>query len=153
MWDKSSDTGCIAPVPFSCLFAMSIEIDAKLVTAITAQDVEKVRDLMMNAEFILIRVSDEEDDDDDENIGALTATVEDMDVLVAFTSEATASHFIEHKSEELFEDGEEIDGFIVDGETLLDYLPEKFGLLINPENDHTAVVEASFADQIRPKKK
>jgi hypothetical protein len=117
---------------------MTTPSNSKLFEAIVAGDADQTRLLLIASEFILIRVTDE--DDDEENFGALTADVDDVEVLVAFTSEKTASDFIAHMGEELFNEGEEIDGFVVDGETLLDYLPDDFGVLIDPEQEHSSVI-------------
>ncbi|QDT08352.1 SseB family protein [Planctomycetes bacterium K23_9] len=128
---------------------MTTQIESELIDAINARKAAEVRELIFQIEFVLIRVSENEEEDDDENFGALTASVDDDDVLVSFTSEEAAGNFVGAKGQELFEEGEEIEGFMVDGKTLLEYLPETFGLLINPESELTAVIDADLASKIR----
>jgi hypothetical protein len=143
---RRSDARLLSYVLTHFCFSMTETSDSKLFEAIAAGDADQTRLLLIASEFILIRVNEEEDDD--ENFGALTADVDGTDVLVAFTSEQTASDFISQMGEELFDKEEEIDGFVVDGETLLDYLPENFGVLIDPEHENTAVLTAELVKRI-----
>ena len=119
----------------------------ELIDAILAQNVAEARTHFYQTEFVLIKVSDSEQEEDD-HLGALTANVEDFDVLVVFTNEQFATDFV-GKMGELFEEDEEIEGFFVDGDAILEYLPEEFGLLINPEHEPTAVMQPSLLAQIR----
>ncbi len=137
---------------------MTTSTESELITAIESRHADQILEQIQTREFILIRVNDDDEegenqpdvaDDEYENIGALTATIDAENVLVSFTSESAAGKFVEAMGAELFAEGEAIDGFMVDGKTLLEYLPEHFGLLINPENELTAVIDAALAAQIQ----
>ena len=119
---------------------------SELFDAITQRDAVLARSLILANEFVLISISDGEDDDE-ENVGALTAEIGDFDVLVAFTSEQNAGAFV-GEMDDLFEDEEGVDGVVVEGDALLEYLPDGFGLLLNPETDNASVVDPALAAEI-----
>jgi hypothetical protein len=119
---------------------------SKLFAAIDERDAAQVRSLILANEFVLISVSEGEDDDE-ENVGALTAEIGEFDVLVAFTSEQNAGVFVGEMGE-LFEDEEGVDGVVVDGEALLEYLPDGFGLLLNPEVEDASIVDPTLAAEV-----
>jgi hypothetical protein len=119
-----------------------------LMTTIVDRDAAAIRRQIIQREFILINVSDGEDDDDDgEEMGALTAEIDDFDVLVVFTSEEHAGRFVEGMGE-LFEEEDEVTGFVVDGNALLEYLPESYGLLINAESDGAQVIDPLLLGEV-----
>ena len=125
---------------------MSTDSPTELITAINDRDATKLVALMQKAEFIMIRVGEEEEDDG--SLGALTADVEDFDVLVTFTNQENGSRFISTMGD-IFEEGEEVEGFFVDGSALLEYLPEDFGLLIDPENPTTTIIDPTLMKEVR----
>lgn len=127
---------------------MSADPISELVAVINDRDAVKLLALMNQTDFIMIRVGDEDEEDGDGNLGALTADVEDFDVLVAFTTEENGSKFISTMGD-IFEAGEEVEGFYVDGSTLLEYLPEEFGLLIDPESETTTIIDPSLINDVR----
>ena len=88
------------------------------------------------------------EEDDDGNIGAITAEIGDIEVLVVFSSEQAAGHFV-HESGDLFQEDEEVDGIVVEGDSLLDYLPEGFGILLDPESDGAIVIEPAFIAEVQ----
>lgn len=129
---------------------LSADLYADLVAAIENQDADTIKRLLADGEFILINVQGPEDDDEDEeSIGALTADLEDMQVLVVFSSEEHAGTFVSEMTD-MFDPNEEVQGFMVEGDMLLDYLPDEFGMLINPETDDALIVTAALADELRP---
>jgi hypothetical protein len=117
----------------------------KINDAVAERDTEKLKSLILGAEFVLLSVADE--DSQEENVGALTAELEDFDVLVAFSSEKNAGDFVNEMSE-LFEDDEEVEGVVVEGDAMLEYLPEGFGLLIDPETEAACIVEPTLASEL-----
>lgn len=119
----------------------------QLIDAVAERDAEKVRSLILAGNFVLISVSDSEDEDDEENVGALTAEVGDFDVLVAFSSEQNAGTFVGQMGD-LFEDEEEVEGVVVEGDAMLEYLPEGFGVLLDPETESACVIEPTLAAEI-----
>lgn len=124
---------------------MSDEND--LMTAIIDRDAATIRQHVLGREFILINISDEEDDEEEDQMGALTAEIDNFDVLVVFTSEETAGHFVESMGE-MFEDQDDITGFVVEGQALLEYLPDHFGLLINAESENAQVVDPLLVSEV-----
>ncbi|NNE00176.1 MAG: hypothetical protein HKN47_22885 [Pirellulaceae bacterium] len=126
----------------------SPDTSADLLDSIIAGDTDKTRSLFLDAEFIMIKVSEPDEQDDEEHVGALTANVDDMDVLIVFTNEEHAGNFVQTMGE-LFDESDEIEGFFVDGGAVLEYLPDGFGLLINPESDDSAVMQNAMLDELR----
>jgi hypothetical protein len=117
-----------------------------LMAAITDRDAATVRQHFLNQQFILISIVEEEEEDEDDQVGALTAEINDFDVLVVFTSEETAEHFVQSMGD-MFED-QEVSGSIFEGETLLEYLPENFGLLIDAESKDSRVVDPLLVSEV-----
>lgn len=126
-------------------FDMSESDFSQLLAAIADRDAAKLRSLILASEFVLLSVS--EDEEDEENVGALTAEIGDFEVLVAFTSEQNAGVFVREMGD-LFEDEEGVDGVVVEGEALLEYLPEGFGLLLNPEVEDASVMDPALVTEI-----
>ena len=115
--------------------------------AVTERDPRQFLDLMVGGEFVLLSTTRGEEDEQ-QNMGAITAEIGDIEVLVVFSTEQSAGHFV-HESGDLFEEDEEVDGIVVEGDALLDYLPEGFGILLDPESDEAIVVEPSFIAAVR----
>lgn len=119
---------------------------ANLFSAISERDAAQIRSQILANEFVLISVSDG-DDDDDENVGALTAEIGEFDVLVVFTTEENAGTFV-REMDDLFGDEEGVDGVIVEGESMLEYLPEGYGILLNPEVEEASVIDPELAAEV-----
>jgi hypothetical protein len=119
-------------------------VDPSLVTAINDRDASTLRQRITDAEFIVISIEDDEAVEEDEALSALTAEIEDQPVLVAFTSEQHAGRFVREKGD-MFEEDSEIQGFLVAGEALIEYLPEEYGMLLNPESDDALFVDVDLA--------
>lgn len=113
------------------------------------ENVEGLRSQILSGEFVLISVSDEGESGEDEAYGALTAEIEEgYEALVVFTSEKIAGDFV-NQQEDLFEDGEEVEGIVVEGDALLEYLPEGFGMLFDPEfDDNTCILNPVLAAKL-----
>ena len=120
--------------------------DSELHSAVSAGDLDKLRETILKREFVLLSTSKNEDDED-ENVGALTAEIGQFEVLVAFTSESNAEVFVREMSD-LFSEDESVDGVVVEGQAMLDYLPEGYGLLIDPELDQTSVMDPQMTSAI-----
>lgn len=115
--------------------------------AVSERDFNQLRALLLGGEFVLLSTSRSEQNEDD-NLGAVTAEIGDIEVLVVFTSEQTAGHFVQ-ESGDLFEEDEDVDGIVVDGDALLDYLPEGYGILLDPESDEVLVIEPGFIAEVK----
>ena len=117
----------------------SESLESKLAGAIEQRDAVLVRRLIDSAEFVLLTMSDE-DDDDEEGANVFSTDLDGMDLLVAFTNEQAAGDFV-HSMEEIYEDGDEIEGYVLDGDALLQYMPPEHGLYLNPESDESLVID------------
>ncbi|MCO8121612.1 SseB family protein [Stieleria sp. TO1_6] len=115
-------------------------LELKLSGAIEQRDAVLVRQLMDKAEFVLLSMNDAESDGDDEGANVFSTEVDGMDLLVAFTNEEAAGDFV-HSMEETYEEGEEIEGYVLDGGALLEYMPPEHGLFLNPESDDSLVID------------
>jgi hypothetical protein len=115
-------------------------LESKLADAIEQRDAVLVRQLFDTAEFVLLTVSDEEDDDEEEGANVFSTDVDGMDLLVAFTNEQAAGDFV-RSMEEIYEEGDEIEGYVLDGDALLDYMPPEHGVFLNPESDDSLVID------------
>jgi hypothetical protein len=104
---------------------------ANLHDAISNGNVPDIHSKILASEFILLSTSKAGEDDDD-NVGALTAELEEAEVLVAFTTEENAKTFVDGMAD-LFSEDESVDGILVDGAAMLEYMPEGYGLLLDPE--------------------
>lgn len=114
--------------------------------AVSAGDLPKLRETLLTGEFVLLSTSKSEDNEE-ENVGALTAEIDEFEVLVAFTSEANAESFVREMGE-LFSEDESVDGVVVEGQAMLDYLPDGYGLLIDPELESTSVLDPKMTAAI-----
>ena len=81
--------------------------------AILERDAKRISELILAAEFVLLNTVVGEDEDDS-NVGAMTAEIEDMEVLVVFSEENSAGEFVRENGD-LFEEDEEVEGVVVEG--------------------------------------
>jgi len=121
-------------------------LESKLSEAVDQRDAVLVRQLIDGAEFVLLTLPDEEDDEEGANV--FSTDLDGMELLVAFTNEQTAGDFV-NSMEDLFEEGEEIEGYVLDGDALLQYMPPEYGLLLNPESDESLVIDLDLIDLIQ----
>lgn len=124
--------------------------ESKLADAIEQRDAVLLRQLIDPAEFVLIAVSEEEAEEDDEEASAnvFSTEMDGMELLVAFTNEEAAGGFVSAMEEE-FEDEEEVEGYVLDGGALLDYMPPEHGLYLNPESDDPLILDGELVSLIR----
>ncbi len=114
------------------------DLGEKIVAAIDANDPVLLESLFRNGEFILYQQIDTEtgtiDEDDEGNFSVVLAELEDSVAVVCFTNSAVADNFVETQITDLPE-GTVLPSVMVDGESLLDGLPEDCGLLLNPASE------------------
>lgn len=115
--------------------------------AVAEGDAGQLRALLLKNEFVLLSTIRSEDDPE-ENVGALTAEIESMEVLLVFSGETSAANFVQ-QNDDLFEEDEEVDGILVDGDALLDYLPDGFGILFDPETDDALIIEPKLLSDVK----
>jgi hypothetical protein len=106
--------------------------------AILNGNVPDIHSKILASDFILLSTS-KAGENDEENVGALTAEVEEVEVLVAFTTEENAKTFVNEMAD-LFSEDESVDGILVDGAAMLEYMPEGYGLLLDPELDPSSLM-------------
>ena len=126
---------------------LSDDLYADLITAINDQNASSLRKILLGGEFILISVRDPDDPEDEEGIGALTADLDGEEVLVVFSSEQHAGAFVGEMTD-MFDESEEVQGFMVEGDALLEYLPEDFGMLLNPESEQVQFITRGLAGEV-----
>ncbi|MDM4016903.1 SseB family protein [Roseiconus lacunae] len=120
---------------------MSESFESQFVDAVEKRDAALVRQMMAQAEFVLLAVADDEDDSEEDGAANVFSTeVDGMDLLVAFTSDEAARNFIDLRRDQ-YEEDEEIGGYILGGETLLEYMPPEHGLYLNPDTESPMVVD------------
>ena len=114
--------------------------------AILERDPGKIHEKMAESEFVLLNTHTAEEDDN--NVGAMTAEIEDVEVLVVFSEEAAAAEFVNDNGE-LFEEDEEVEGVVVEGTALLDYLPDDYGILLDPKGEEALLIDPSMVSEIK----
>ena len=110
------------------------------------RDAGLLRRAILAGEFVLINVSQDEEDDE-EGQGALTAEIDGFEALVMFTSEELAGEFV-NGQEDLFGEDEQVEGIVVEGVALLDYLPEGYGVLVDPEFEQASVLDPALVAEV-----
>ena len=122
-------------------------VEHRLLEAVTERDAKALRSKLLERTFVVISIISGEPNDDDDEISTLRAEVGDFEALVAFTSEARASVFVEDM-DDLFDEDDEVEGMFVEGNALIDLLGDGLGLLINPEDESAAVIDPDLAKLI-----
>ena len=122
-------------------------LESKLAEAVDQRDALLVRQLIDGAEFVLLTLPDEESDDE-EGANVFSTDVDGMELLVAFTNEHAAGDFV-NSMEEMFEEGEEIEGYVLDGDALLQYMPPEYGLFLNPESDESLIIDLDLVELVQ----
>ena len=132
VYSCSDQSGCTAPASpdYRQRSAMS-DPTPNVHEAITNGDVPDIHSKILASEFILLSTS-KADESEEENVGALTAELEEVEVLIAFTSEENAKAFVDEMAD-LFSEDESVDGILVNGSAMLEYMPDGYGLLLDPE--------------------
>ena len=129
---------------------MSSAADGKsghLMAALEGGDPEEIARAMLKQEFTLIREWDEDMSEDE--FGGMILEVEGFPALVAFTSAECAGNYVATEPDLIGED-ETVPGFVVEGASIFENLPEGCGLILNPETDDQChVLSPDFAEQLR----
>jgi len=115
-------------------------IEKHLLEAVSDRNADALRSMLLERTFVVINITSGEDNVKEDEVSTLRAEVEDFEALVAFTTEARASVFVE-EMEDIFEEEDEVEGMFVDGDALLDSLADGLGLLLNPEDESAAVID------------
>lgn len=116
----------------------------ELERALDQGDVAEAARLIADQKFTLIELPDESDE---EGHAIVSAEVDGQPGIVAFTSSDHAGVFAGSIPELAGDDGDVL-GVLVDGDGIFAYLPEGFGLLLNPESDNPYFLSPEFIGQI-----
>lgn len=124
-------------------------LETKIADAIEQRDAVLVRQLFDTVEFVLLSSSEEgQQEDDDEGVNVFSADLDGMPVLVAFTNEEAATEFV-HSVESGYNEGDEIEGYVLDGGALLEYMPPEHGLLLNAESEDAMLIDPELLDLVQ----
>lgn len=108
-----------------------------LIQAINNDDHAAVDQWIRSERFTLVALASEDGDED--ALSALVVETEEFPAVVAFMDTDAAQLFVDSIADQI--EGESVDLFEVDGESLLRPMSEEFGLLINPESDEAVMIE------------
>jgi hypothetical protein len=100
--------------------------------AIERRSAGEIARCMLAQDFTLIE--DYEEGMSDDEYGAMILEVDGYPALLAFTSEKCAGDFVATTPDLLGPDGT-VPGFVVEGHSLFEYLPDGYGLILNPETE------------------
>ena len=113
--------------------------------AVADREVNQLLSLIKDNEFILISNSE---DDEGQNFGAFVAEIEDMEALLVFSTNEVAKSFVDDADTMIAAD-DEIDGIIIEGEALLQYLPKDYGILLDAESDDALIIEPELIKAVK----
>ncbi len=122
-------------------------LEAQLAGAVEERDAVRVRQLIDSAEFVLLTAADEEDDDE-EGANVFSTELDGMDLLVAFSNEDAAGEFVNSMGD-VYEEDEEIEGYVLDGDALLQFMPPGHGLFLNPESDDSLIIDQDLLELVQ----
>ncbi len=114
---------------------------AGLIQAITDDDRAAVDQWIRSETFTLVALASEEEEDENA-LAALVVETEEFPAVVAFMDSEAASQFVDSIADQI--EGDSVDLFEVDGESLLRPMSEEFGLLINPESEDAVMIEPAL---------
>jgi hypothetical protein len=113
-------------------------LGSQIADAAEAGDAERAEDLIRNHELIVLQRIDEEtgqvEFDEDENFSVVLAEVDEDIAVVCFSNLTAANSFMDTVCEEL-SGGSRLPAVVLDGNELLDGLPDSVGLLVDPTTE------------------
>lgn len=114
------------------------ELSQQILSAIEAENIDLVESAIRGGEFILFQQVDPEsgevEEDAEGNFSVVIAELEEHSAVVCFTDPDIATNFVNEVVDDL-PVGQSLPSVILDGDVLLDGLPEDCGLLLNPTSD------------------
>ena len=113
--------------------------------AVAERDAGQLKSLIISCEFTILSSSV---DDEDQNVGAFIAEIDTIEALIVFSTDAIARSFVEGMKDPTGED-ESIDGILIDGPSLLDYLPDDYGILLDAESENALIIEPDLIREIK----
>ncbi len=116
-----------------------VDLGGLIADAAEANDATVAENIIRSGEFIVFQQIDVEsgqvEEDEEGNFSVVLAEVDEELAVVCFSSQEAADTFAQEIGEDLPE-GQELPAIMMDGNMLIDGLPEDCGLLINPGTDN-----------------
>jgi SseB protein N-terminal domain len=116
----------------------NIQLGVEIADAAETNEASKAEELIRANEFIVLQQIDLEtgeiEVDEEDNFSVVLAEVDEDMAVVCFTSLTAAESFMDEVCEELT-GGTRLPAVVLEGNQLLDGLPEGIGLLINPTTE------------------
>ena len=115
-----------------------VDLGGLIADAAEANDANTAENIIRSSEFIVFQQIDmdsgEVEEDEEGNFSVVLAEVDDDVAVVCFSSQAAADTFAQEIGDDL-PAGRDLPAVLMDGNMLLDGLPEDCGLLVNPSSD------------------
>lgn len=116
-----------------------VDLGGLIADAAEANDATVAENIIRSGEFIVFQQIDMEsgevEEDGEGNFSVVLAEVDDELAVVCFSSQEAADNFAQEIGEDLAE-GQELPAVMMDGNMLIDGLPDDCGLLVNPGTDN-----------------
>ncbi len=115
-----------------------VDLGGLIADAAEANDAGVAESIIRSGEFIVFQQIDMEsgevEEDGEGNFSVVLAEVDEDLAVVCFSTQEAAENFAKEISEDLPE-GRELPAVMMDGNMLIDGLPEDCGLLVNPSTE------------------
>lgn len=115
-----------------------VDLGGLIADAAEANDATVAENIIRSGEFIVFQQIDMEsgeiEEDEEGNFSVVLAEVDEELAVVCFSNQAAADNFANEIGDDLPE-GQELPAIMMDGNMLIDGLPEDCGLLVNPGTD------------------
>ncbi|MFK7737156.1 MAG: SseB family protein [Pirellulaceae bacterium] len=112
------------------------ELGKRIANAVEEEEFAVAASLIQAGVFIVFEQIDPENEesaeDEEGNFSVVLAEVEDELAVVCFSDEEAAQNFASEVVEEDIPEGHELPAIVLNGESLLEGLPDECGLLVNP---------------------
>jgi hypothetical protein len=122
-----------------------VDLGGLIADAAEANDATVAENIIRSGEFIVFQQIDMEsgevEEDGEGNFSVVLAEVDEELAVVCFSSQEAANVFAQEIGEDLPE-GRELPAVMMDGNMLIDGLPEDCGLLVNPGTDNESFFPA-----------
>lgn len=116
-----------------------VDLGGLIADAAEANDATVAENIIRSGEFIIFQQIDLEsgdlEEDDEGNFSVVLAEVDEDLAVVCFSSQEAADIFAKEIVEDLPE-GRDLPAVVMDGNMLIDGLPDDCGLLVNPGTDN-----------------
>ena len=119
-------------------FPENVQLGVEIADAADANDASRAEELIRGHDFIVLQEIDPETGeammDEDDRFSVVLAEVDEDMAVVCFTSMSAAENFMNEVCDELT-GGTRLPTIVLEGDELLDGLPDGIGLLINPTTE------------------